>query len=386
VPERTTFSWDRLTVTCVLSFCILVCGLSVGLVLGELRDQFAISGVLAAMHGAAFGVGLLVMSMAGLPLVAALGRPRGFWVASGSIVVGVAVLCAGQSWPVTLLGSTIAGLACAFLVMLMPGIMADHHGDAMTGAFAAVNGVPGVAGIAFSLVVGAVITAGGSWRWPYLVLTLLIGAATVLVGRRVRIPNALPTARSALPLLRQPDVRRSFIKMVHAVLAEFPIGVWAVTFLKEVGGASAGTAATLGAVWGTCIMVSRLLVPRTVALLGRATVVVGYAMVVLGSLLLWTGPGLGVRVLGVVIAGLGCAPLYPLAVEHLYDNTDADSVTLGALTALASGVAVTAGPLVVGVIADSAGLRNAMLFVTGLAALGVVTNIPRRQPSPALSR
>ena len=154
MSESTTFRWDRLTVTCALSFCLLVSGLSVGVVLGGLR------------------------------IVARVGRPAAFWGTCVMIVVGVAVLCAGHSWPLTLGGTAIAGLACAMLVLLMPGIVADHHGPARVGAFAAINGVPGLAGVSYSLAIGAALGAGLSWRWPNIALTFLLPALLAVVGAR----------------------------------------------------------------------------------------------------------------------------------------------------------------------------------------------------------
>jgi hypothetical protein len=52
-PEK--FRWDRLTYSSALGYALLVGGLSVGTVLGELRQQFDLSGVIAAMHGSTFG-------------------------------------------------------------------------------------------------------------------------------------------------------------------------------------------------------------------------------------------------------------------------------------------------------------------------------------------
>ena len=382
VSEPTTFRWDRLTVTCALSFCLLVAGLSVGVVLGELRDELGLSGVVAAAHGSTFGAGLLLMGLFGLRLVARVGRPAAFWGTCVMIVVGVAMLCAGHSWPVTLGGTAVAGLACAMLVLLMPGIVADHHGPARVGAFAAINGVPGLAGVSYSLAVGAAIGAGTSWRWPYLALTLFIAAVLAAVGAKATIPTSSVPRASAVQLLRHHTARRPFLDAVHAVLAEFPLGVWAVTFLKEVGGSSSGGAAALGAVWGLCIMVARLLLPRYVAVTGVWARSIGFAAVTLGSLVMWMGPGLGVRIVGLVLVAFGCSPLYPLAVDRLYARVQADSVTLGAVTALASGVAIVSGPLLLGVLADAIGLRDAVLAVTALAALGIYTSRPDADAAP----
>ncbi len=372
--------WDRLTVTMVLSFFVLVAGLSVGLVLGELRDELGLSGLVAAAHGSTFGIGLLAMGALGVGIVGRVGRSVAFWSTCGVIVVGVTVLCLGRAWWVTLGGTAIAGVACALLVLLAPGIVAAPHGEGWVHTFAAVNGVPGFAGVTFSLVVGAAIAAGISWRAPYLGLTVLFALALVLVGRRVRLPGGAPPRASAVSLVRRSGTRRPFVDVVHAVLSEFPLGVWAVVVLKEVGGASGGAAAALGAVWGLSIMASRLALPRITALAGPWTATLGYAAVALGSGLVWLGPGLTVRVLGIVVAGLGTGPLYPLAVERLYAQVDADTVSLGAVTALASGVAITTGPLLVGILADVVGLRHAVLVVTALGVAGVLRSRPLTDP------
>ena len=220
--------WDRLTIACALSFCLLVAGLSVGIVLGELRDELAISGVIAAAHGSAFGVGMLVLGAFGSGFVARIGRPLAFWGACATITVGLMLLCTAHAWPLTLLGSSLAGVACSMLVLLMPGIIADHHGDRRGTAFAAVNGVPGLAGIAFSLIVGAVISAGGSWRWPYALITLAFAAGVVVAARGVDIPDAVAEPVRVLPLFRDRDVWVPWAHIVHAVLVEFPVGIWAV--------------------------------------------------------------------------------------------------------------------------------------------------------------
>ncbi len=376
-PAPTTGIWDRLTVTCALSFCVLVAGLSVGIVLGELRDELDISGVVAAAHGSAFGIGMLLLGAFGSGAVARVGRPAAFWGSCATVIGGITLLCLGRVWPVTLLGASLAGVACSMLVLLMPGIVADHHGDRRAAAYAAVNGIPGLAGISFSLLIGAVIASGASWRWPYALLTLGLGAAVLVVGRRVRIPASPATATRILPLFRRRDVALPYIHIVHAVLVEFPIGIWAVVYLKEVGGASSGLAASLGAIWGLFLFLVRMSLPRIVAVFGPWTRSVGFGLAACGALLMWTGPGLWMRVLGLTIVAIGAAGLYPLAVEGLYERAGADTVSLGFVTAIASGTAVTVGPLLLGVLADVVSLRHGLLFVPALALIGVYTARPR---------
>ncbi|MFZ9628950.1 MAG: hypothetical protein ACO3C1_06315, partial [Ilumatobacteraceae bacterium] len=56
-----------------------------------------------------------------------------------------------------------------------------------------------------------------------------------------------------------------------------------------------------------------------------------------------------------------------------------DSVGLGAYCALASGVGVLVGPLLVGTVADLVGLRWAILLVPALVVLAVATQTPQRR-------
>ncbi len=359
------------------SFCLLVAGLSVGIVLGELRTQLNLSGVVAAAHGATFGVALLVLGAFGLPLIARFGRNHVFWGACIAIVVGVLILSVGQTWEVTLAGSAVAGFACALLVMLMPGILADHHGEGRAAAFAAVNGFPGVAGIAFAIVIGGALTLGYTWRWPYAILTIVIAVAVATFGRGVRMPEGEPHDGRVFALFRQPDVRNPWFGIVHAVLVEFSVGIFATVYLKEVGGASGGLAAALSGLWGLCIFLSRMWMPRFIHRFGPWSRAVAFAVSGIGVTMMWIGPGLTMRAVGLVVTGFGGGPLYPLAVDRLYDRAAADTVTLGAIAALASGTAITIGPMATGILADAVSVRHAILFVPVLAVIGVFVNAPR---------
>ena len=361
------------------SFCLLVAGLSTGVILGELRDELHLSGFIAAAHGAMFGVGLLVVGAFGLGVVARVGRAIAFWTACTATATGVFVLCAGHQWQITLAGCLLSGFACAFLVMLMPGILADHHREHRAVAFAAVNGIPGLAGIGFSLAIGATISAGFTWRWPYAVFTAAIGLVVLYLGRTVSMPKDLGHSTNVLALFRDPSIHQPWLGIVHAVLVEFTVGVFAVVYLKEVGGASGGLAAILAGVWGLSMFLTRLVLPRTqhrLRLWARTTC---NLVAAIGVLIMWAGPGLAGRVVGLVIVGLGGGALYPLAVDRLYLRDGADTVTLGAVAALGSGLAVTVGPLSMGILSDAIGIRNSILIVPVLAAFGAYVCLPSKQ-------
>ncbi|MDO8363812.1 MAG: MFS transporter [Actinomycetota bacterium] len=333
------------------------------------------SRVLAALHGSMFGIGLLLWGTFGVRLVDRIGRRRALAASALGMVAGVSLFCVGPSWPVTLGGAAIAGAAGALLVMVMPGLISDHHGEHRAVAFSAINGAPAVAGIGFSLVVGAALGVGWSWRPPYLLLTLVIAGAVVAVGAPVRLPVVQREGRFSLARFREREVLVPWLHIVNAVLVEFSVGVWAVTYLREVGGASSGAAPAMAAVFGVTMFLFRVQLPRVLQLLGAHTITVAFVVAGAGAALMCFGPGLGTKVLGLALVGAGGSPLYPLTVDRFYlrAGRSLDSVSLGAYSALASGAAVTLGPLALGVVADTVELRWAILVVPLLAAIGAVT-------------
>jgi MFS family permease len=134
---------------------------------------------------------------------------------------------------------------------------------------------------------------------------------------------------------------------------------------------------------------SRIVMPSIIRVFGEATVTVSFITMGFGALVMCVAPGLLLRVVGLTIVGFGGAPLYPLTVDRLYMSAEhrVDSISLGAICILASGTAVTLGPLGMGVLADSIGLRWALLIVPAACALGAYTQRPavvRREIAAAL--
>ncbi len=381
------FRWDRLTYASALGYALLVGGLSVGVVLGELRQQFHLSGVIAALHGSTFGFASITAGLFGVRVVDRLGRRGSLVTSAVTIATGITMFCLGPAWPITLLGTALAGLGGALLVMVMPALISDHHGEHRAEAFAAVNGAPGLAGVTFSLVVGAALALHWSWRPPYLIITAVIVIVLTAVAWPVSIPETPRQGAFTLAHLRDRDVFVPWLHIVNAVFSEFAVGVWAATYLKEVGHASGGQAAALAGVFGVMMFLSRLVLPTTMRYLGDATIAVSFMVLALGAVVMCFAPGLLPRVGGLLLVGFGGAPLYPLTVDRLYASAEhkIDSISLGAICILASGTAVTLGPLTLGVLADRVGLRLALLIVPAVGVLGAITQRPARHAHAARS-
>ena len=116
------FRWDRLTYSSALGYALLVGALSVGAVLGELREQFDLSGVIAALHGSTFGFASLAAGIWGVRVVDRLGRRQSLLFSAVAIACGITMFCLGPAWPVTLAGTALGGMGGALLTMVMPGV------------------------------------------------------------------------------------------------------------------------------------------------------------------------------------------------------------------------------------------------------------------------
>jgi MFS family permease len=73
--------------------------------------------------------------------------------------------------------------------------------------------------------------------------------------------------------------------------------------------------------------------------------------------------------LGLVVAGLGVAPLYPVTLASLVATPGLSSARLAAIGALASGTAILVAPAVLAVLARVVDLRTAYLVTLPLIAV-----------------
>ncbi len=384
------FRWDRLTGSVALGYCMLVVALSAGVVLGELRDEFAIGGTIAALHGSTFGIGLIVMAALGVRIVGRWGRGRALRASIVMMIVGAVLFGTGNAWQLTLAGTAVAGIGAALYVVIIPGLIHDHHGAHRATAFAAVNGLPLLMALVISLSIGATLSAGGSWRTTYAVILVATTIIVVGIAGRVAVPDSTVASKLGVKVLTDRVVLVPWLQLINAVVAEFVVGVWAASYLLEVGGASSGLAPALAGVFGLMMFASRVGLARLVARFGNRTIAAGFATVATGALIMCFGTTLPLRVVGLMVIGFGAGPLYPLCVERLYVRAESTvgPVALGAVSALASGVGITVGPLLAGVVADIVGLRWSMLATAVVAVVGIVTqyNSPHRpavdQPVP----
>lgn len=369
-----------------LGYCMLASAVSIGITLGELRTQLHLSGTLTALHGSSFGIGMVLAGLFGNQVVRRFGRPRVFWVACASVMVGVVLFCVGSVVSVTLLGATIGGLAAATIAMVQPGLIADHHDEHRSAAFAAVNAYPALCGVVLALGVGATLSAHRSWRWTFVTFVAALFVALIFIGRRATVPAASVTSGQPVwRLFRSSEVRWAWLDMTLAVFVEFPIGIWSTVYMKEVAHATPATAPVLACVFGLALFASRLLLPRIATFVGPTLREWSLGAAGFSALTLWAVPSLPAKFISLAAIGFCAGPLYPASIDRLYAAAHGfDSNEIGSLAALASGTGVTIAPLGLGLLADVIGLRTAVLVVPTLAIIALAVRLqPARRTIPS---
>ncbi len=211
-------------------------------------------------------------------------------------------------------------------------------------------------------------------------------------GRRVPIPPAEAESESATtPSPRAlPSVFWAYWLIVFlGVSVEWCIVFWGADFLENSVGLSKVNASTLISVFFVAMVIGRAAgsrLSRTVPV-GRL-LPLALLIALLGFFPFWLAPVAIVNVIGLFVAGLGVANLFPLtlsAASGVVTPRQAD--TASSRITLAAGLAILITPQVLGSLADAIAIRNAysvvaVFLAAALGAIGLANRLARRAPTP----
>jgi MFS family permease len=372
----------QLVVVFSLVYALLAAGLSMTAALPELRRSVPMSDVVTSLHGSFFGWGLIVGGLVGAAVMARIGRRRLLVATVIGIGVGAQLFATGRVLAQTLTGAALVGLSGSGIVVAVPGLVADAFGERRTMVFNRINAAPAISGLLFPLSLTVAPSLGLTWRWPtalfptLLVVIIAVAARPVFRHRVAPLTDGVGSGVQLTdvigPLKTNKYVCVRFLLQVLQVGLEFSVGVWSVTYLREQGGFSRSMAPLGAAAWAVGMLGSRLLVPRLIALFGRHLEFSCFFGTGLGVMVLLFVSSPVAQLLAISFVAFSAGPMYTLTVERLFLRNTVDTKLTSSLSAVASGLAITLGPLTVGALSDAFGLQRAMLFVPALAIFGMV--------------
>ncbi|TWD72390.1 hypothetical protein FB561_7381, partial [Kribbella amoyensis] len=338
----------------------------------------------------AFAIGLLIVAAVG-PFVLR-SDARMLVLRAGALVCasGAVLLAVAPSLVIALLGGLLIGLGGALMLLVVPLML---NGPDAASRIARANAISSSLSIFAPLIIGAVDAFAPTGRLallltppPLILLTFLcgrvstVGVAGADADRTVYATPAPDGSVSASPApSRQRRMRTPagtaftrWSRVVLAVSVEFCFVIWAVARLVDAG-LPAPTAAVLGSAFPLGMAVGRLIGPVQ---LGRwPAVAPGVAVAAVGTVIVCASDSAALVTVGLALAGLGVATLYPITVADLIGTPGVRPAQLASLSAFASGTAILVAPAVLAALAGVVDLRTAFLFALPLLAVLLVIRV-----------
>ena len=291
-------------------------------------------------------------------------------VAVAGIALAVMVGVMGvTAWPaVSITGAVAGAIAAAALIRLLPAVFTDARPDDTERVMVRANAWSSLASISAPLGIGLTIGVGVGWRIGMagpIAVGALVAAVAVRVDRTRRGGSvASPGAREPVPPLRQWG--RAWAVVTVGIVVEFCFAYYAATFLHDEIGLSTATAAAGAAAWGGGMTLGRFALsvwtpPRSIA----PTIV----LVMVGFALLWAVATPTAAIIGIGVAGVGVAPLYPTRMTALmacFPRSPDQGSTRGAI---ASGAALLIAPALMATLRALTDVRTAYLTVPVLLVI-----------------
>jgi hypothetical protein len=353
------------------SFAFILNGL--GPVVLDLRDELDLSRTMTGLHSTGLAVGVLLAGAVGEALRRAVGWSGVLWSGIAGLLAGVVGLGTAATVALTLPSAVLIGLAGTLLLTMVPGVLSARHGAASGAAVAEAHATASLLGVLAPLAVGASLAAFGAWLPAF----LLVAAGVLPLLGITAPPLPAPPPPSAHPRAtagRLPaGYWRWWTALLFGVAVEFSILLWAADDAEQRLDLSSEAAAVAPAAFLLGMAIARGGGARLL-LGGRSDLVFRVAALwAVAAFLLYRATDLvAVSLLGVLLVGTGVGLLYPSSLARAMAATPGREALASTRSALASGIAIGAGPLALGALADAHGIEDASWIVLALLVVAIL--------------
>ena len=357
VFQRDKFTWLAYLLLAFYSYYLNIFGPMAPFLKAELNLSYTVS----SLHFTAFAVGMLVVGLEGHLVTAWLGQRRAFWVGAFGLSAGALLLISGNNPFITIGAAFLMGLIGSLILILVSSGLSEKHGELRAIAFAEANVMASVVSSAAPLLVGWLAQTSGGWR---LALGLAASLPVFLWFGFGKV--SLPTSANHANQAHQPGGALSlkfwvyWLALVLAVAIEFCMLSWSADYLENILGMLKAEAAQAVSLFLVAMIIGRAASSRLIQRFSAHQLVVSALLIAsLGFLIFWTAGTALFGMIGLFITGLGVAGLYPLIISMAMGAAENNPVQGSARTALASGLAILALPLILGRLADTLGIWKA---------------------------
>lgn len=234
-------------------------------------------------------------------------------------------------------------------------------------------------------VMGLVLSGGQAWNTGYRYIGLIQVAISAIIffslplwkSAEASAPGEEKSERKALPLrevIKIPGAKEVMMSFFCYCGYEQTALLWASSFLVGAAGVDAQLAATLGSLFCIGITVGRGISGFiTYKLNDTAMIRLGSAIGAAGAVLMLLPLGKYCTMAGLIILGLGCAPIYPSTIHSTPAHFGAEnSQAIIGIQMASAYVGSTLMPPIFGLIANNISIKLMPCFILLLQILGAV--------------
>jgi len=190
----------------------------------------------------------------------------------------------------------------------------------------------GVGAAASPYIMGYFLIGGQSWNNGYRTVSIIQFILTAILffslplwkkkGMAVETGKSGEKAKSLLQIWKIPGVRYILLAFFGYCAAEGTAGLWASSYLVMAKGIEREIAAQFASLFYMGITLGRFICGFVANKLGdKRQIRVGLAIMLLGVLLVWLPVGISeITLVGLIVIGVGCAPVYPAIIHSTPDN------------------------------------------------------------------
>ncbi len=348
---------------------------SVGPIMAFLRTELQLNYTIEGLHFSAWAFGAILAGINGDYAIRLLGRRSVLWGGGAGMAAGAIALITARQPLWTLLSLVLMGYAGNLMLISLQAALSDTHGEQRSIALLEGNVMASIGAFLAPFGIGLLQETGPGWRSALLLMVCAFLLLFVLT-RRIPIPSVNPAeSKKASVAGRLPVAFWAYwIVVIVGMAIEWCITYWSADFLVKEGGLSKANSAGLLSIFFVAAVVGRFLGSRLARRIRPSKLVLfSIAFAAAGFLLFWLIPVLSLRLSGLLLAGLGIANLYPLAISLTLATVPQQADSASARISLGSGLSVVIVPFVLGAFADHVGLRSAFSIVAMLLLIMIIT-------------
>lgn len=367
--KRTRMIWQFYILAGLCSFVASSLGPMMPFLKGELNFNYTIM----AYHFSAFALGVLISGAFGERVMAALGRKKAMWAGLAGVAVGVTTLLLGTTAVVTVSGIFLAGMCASIFGQVIDTVIAERLGEQRTIAITETNVVTSICATIAPAAIGIVVSTGMNWRAPLAMLIVFLGVSYMVLGRN-EIPEAEECEKSKTDSAGKlaSAYWAYWCVILLGCASEWSIVFWSPDFLQNAARMPKPQAAAAVSAFFIAMMAGRILGSALARKLDIRVLLPGASVLsLIGFLIFWLAPNATSNVIGLFIAGLGVANMYPLTLSAALGVVPNQVGLAASRMNMATGMAGLCAPLILGGIADRFGIYQAYSVVAIMLTIAV---------------